>query len=65
MKHYEVTIILDDEKQQERIENLAKRFKKYNKWDEQALLQFGIMAYPKIWDSLLNLLEMKANTMDL
>lgn len=33
MKFYEVTIILDG-KQQERLENLAKRFKEINGWDE-------------------------------
>lgn len=65
MKHYEVEIILTDEEQQQRIEALEKRFKKYNGWDEKAILQFGIMAFPKVWDNLLNLLEFKANEMNL
>ena len=65
MKHYEVTIILDNEKQLQRIGDLEKRFKKYNGWDEQSIMQFGIAAFPEIWDNLLNLLEIKANAMDL
>lgn len=39
MKFYEVTIILDG-KQQERLENLAKRFKEINGLGEWDIMQF-------------------------
>ena len=45
MKFYEVTIILDG-KQQERLENLAKRFKEINGWDEWVSCSLLLMVLP-------------------
>lgn len=65
MKHYEVTIILEDEKQQQRIDALEERFKKYNGWSAQDILQFAVAAFPKVFDTFLSLMELKADEMNL
>ncbi len=43
MTFYELTLILDDD-QQEHLEKLAERYKKFNNWTEKDLLQFSINA---------------------
>lgn len=65
MKHYSVEIIIDDEKQEQRIEELARRFKKINGWSEQQVIQFMLTGFPKIYDTLLSLMEFKVDELDL
>lgn len=57
MNHYEVTIIMNS-KQQQRIEALEKRFKKINGWNDQAIMQFAVTAFPQVFDNLLSLMEL-------
>jgi len=58
MKFYEVTIILDG-KQQERLENLAKRFKKINGWDEGNIMQFIVNGLISGREDMLTFMEEK------
>lgn len=64
MKHYEVKIIINNEKQEKRIEELARRFKKINGWTEQQIVQFMLSGFPQIYDTLLSLMEFKADEWD-
>lgn len=64
IKHYKVEIIIDNEKQEQRIEELARRFKKINGWNEQQVIQFMLSGFPKIYDTLLSLMEIKADEWD-
>lgn len=59
MKFYEVTIILDG-RQQERLENLAKRFKKINGWGEWDIMQFAVNGFTGIREDMLTFMEKKA-----
>lgn len=59
MKFYEVTIILDG-RQQERLENLAKRFKKINGWGEWDIMQFAVNGFTGIREDMLAFMEKKA-----
>ena len=63
MKFYEVTIILEDG-QQERLERLAKRFKRINGWDEREILQFVVNGFAGNTDAMLTFMEMKAEQME-
>jgi len=63
MKFYEVTIILEDS-QQERLEKLAKRFKKINGWSEKEILQFVVNGFTGNTDAMLGFMEMKAEQME-
>ncbi len=64
MKHYNVEIIIDNEQQEQRIEELTRRLKKVNGWNEQEIIQFMLLAFPKIYDTLLSLMEFKVDDMD-
>ena len=59
MKFYEVTIILDG-RQQERLENLAKRFKKINGWEEWDIMQFAVNGFTGVREDMLTFMEKKA-----
>ncbi len=59
MKFYEVTIILDG-RQQERLENLAKRFKKINGWGEWDIMQFAVNGFTGVREDMLTFMEKKA-----
>ncbi len=61
MKHYEVEINLYDEKQQKRMEALEERFKNFNGWKEQDIMQFVIIKHPKFFDALIGLAELEAD----
>ncbi len=63
MKFYEVTIILEDG-QQERLERLAKRFKKINGWGEKEILQFVVNGFNGNTDAMLEFMERKAEQME-
>lgn len=63
MKFYEVTIILEDS-QQERLENLAKRFRKINGWEEKEIMQFVVNGFSGNTDAMLTFMEMKAEQME-
>lgn len=63
MKFYEVTIILEDS-QQERLEKLAKRFKKINGWEEKEIMQFVVNGFSGNTDAMLTFMEMKAEQME-
>ena len=63
MRFYEVTIILEDV-QQERLEKLARRFKKINGWGEKEILQFVVNGYTGNTDAMLAFMEMKAEQME-
>lgn len=64
IKHYKVEIIINNEKQEKRIEELARRFKKINGWNEQQIVQFMLSGFPKIYDTLLSLMELKVDEWD-
>ena len=64
MKHYNVEIIIDNEQQEQRIEELTRRLKKVNGWNEQEIIQFMLVSFPKIYDTLLSLMEFKVDEMD-
>ena len=59
MKFFEVTIILDD-KQEERLEKLAERFKKINGWQEDEIMQFVINGMSGNVEMMLAFMELKA-----
>ncbi len=59
MKFYEVTIILDG-RQQERLENLAKRFNKINGWGEWDIMQFAVNGLTGVREDMLTFMEKKA-----
>ncbi|MDE6893119.1 MAG: hypothetical protein K2P30_02035 [Lachnospiraceae bacterium] len=63
MKFYEVTIILDG-RQQERLENLATRFKKINGWGERDIMQFAVNAHTESRDDMLAFMEKKAEQLE-
>ena len=63
MKFYEVTIILDG-KQQERLENLAKRFKEINGWDEWDIMQFVVNGLTNSREDMLAFMEKKAEQLE-
>lgn len=47
MKFYDITYIIDDEQQEEKLSALAKRFEKINGWSEKEILQFAVIATSK------------------
>ena len=63
MKFYEVTIILDG-KQQERLENLAKRFKEINGWGEWDIMQFVVNGFTSSREDMLAFMEKKAEQLE-
>ena len=63
MKFYEVTIILDG-KQQERLENLAKRFKEINGWEEWDIMQFVVNGFTSSREDMLAFMEKKATELE-
>lgn len=62
MNFYELTLIVEDE-QQKRLEQVAKRFKKFSVWNEKDLLQFSINAVNST-EFLLQFLERKVTQME-
>ncbi|RKI87885.1 hypothetical protein D7V94_20195 [Parablautia intestinalis] len=63
MKFYEVTIILGG-KQQERLENLAKRFKQINGWEEWDIMQFVVNGLIGSREDMLAFMERKATELE-
>ena len=63
MRFYEVTIILDG-KQQERLENLAKRFKEINGWNEWDIMQFVVNGLISNREDMLTFMEKKATELE-
>lgn len=59
MRFCEVTVILDD-KQEERLEKLAERFKKINGWQEDEIMQFVINGMSGNVEMMLAYMELKA-----
>ena len=59
MRFCEVTVILDD-KQEERLEKLAERFKKINGWQEDEIMQFVINGMSGNVEMMLAFMELKA-----
>ena len=59
MRFCEVTVILDD-KQEERLEKLAKRVKKINGWQEDEIMQFVINGMSGNVEMMLAFMELKA-----
>ncbi|MBD5394966.1 MAG: hypothetical protein HDR23_07820 [Lachnospiraceae bacterium] len=66
MTFYELTFWLEDD-QQERLSELAERYKKINDWDEKSLLQFALTALTNNANSvemMLEFLEIKAEQLE-
>ena len=59
MRFCEVTVILDD-KQEERLEKLAERFKKINGWEEDDIMQFVVNGMSGNVEMMLAYMELKA-----
>lgn len=59
MRFCEVTVILDD-KQEERLEKLAERFKKINGWQEDEIMQFVVNGMSGNVEMMLAFMELKA-----
>ena len=54
-----MTVILDD-KQEERLEKLAERFKKINGWEEDDIMQFVVNGMSGNVEMMLAYMELKA-----
>ena len=63
MKSIELTHIIDNKEQEEKLSKLAQRYKAINGWSEKDILQFAVNAMPltKIW---LEFMEMKADELE-
>lgn len=63
MKYIELTHIIDNKEQEEKLSKLAKRYEAINGWSEKDILQFAVNAMPmtKIW---LEFMEMKADELE-
>ena len=63
MRFCEVTVILDD-KQEERLEKLAERFKKINGWEEDDIMQFVVNGMSANVERMLTYMELKAEQLE-
>ena len=63
LKQFELTYIIDNQGQEERLEKLAKRYETINGWSEKDMLQFAVnaMTQTKVY---LDFLEIKAEEME-
>lgn len=63
MRFCEVTVILDD-KQEERLQKLAERFKKINGWKEDDIMQFVVNGMSANVERMLTYMELKAEQLE-
>lgn len=63
MKFIELTHIIDNKEQEEKLAKLAERYKTINGWSEKDILQFAVNAMPltKVW---LDFMEMKLDELE-
>lgn len=63
MKFFELTHIIDNKEQEEKLTKLAERYKIINGWSEKDILQFAVNAMPltKVW---LDFMEMKVDELE-
>ena len=57
MKCFEIPIIIDNEEQEKRLDDIVKRFKKINRWKEKDVLTFAFNSYQPLHDLVLISLE--------
>ena len=58
-----MTVILDD-KQEERLQKLAERFKKINGWKEDDIMQFVVNGMSANVERMLTYMELKAEQLE-
>ena len=57
MKYAEIPIMIDNEEEEKRLDDLVKRFRKINHWKEKDVLTFAFNSYQPLHDLVLTSLE--------
>ena len=57
MKYVEIPIMIDNEEEEKRLDDLVKRFRKINHWKEKDVLTFAFNSYQPLHDLVLTSLE--------
>lgn len=57
MKYIEIPIIIDNDEEEKRLDDLVKRFKKINHWKEKDVLTFAFNSYQPLHGLVLEAME--------